>query len=68
MTHVISVDFEAYGFNPVLNGFTQLGAALVRVEDGKEIATFGEYASQIGYEKGEKCIRTFWEQPSMAFT
>jgi len=58
--HVIAFDFESFGGIPLVHGFCQLGARLVREEDDAILATFSEYANQEGYVQEERCLKEFW--------
>jgi hypothetical protein len=60
--YVIAIDYEAAGGVPFRNGFTQLGACLVRISDGAVLAKFSEYANMRGYEWDARCVREFWEK------
>jgi hypothetical protein len=60
--YVIALDYESAGGVPFRNGFTQLGAALVRIRDGAILAKFSEYANMRGYEWDLRCVREFWEK------
>jgi hypothetical protein len=59
-TYVIAIDFEAAGGVPAVNGFTQLGAAMVDMATGERVAHFNAYASMEGYEWDERCVKEFW--------
>ena len=59
---VIAFDFEAFGGTAKYNGFTELGAVLVRVHNSEVLATFHSYASMLGYAMEERCMREFWSK------
>lgn len=65
MTHVVAIDFECAGGVPSVNGFTQLGAVLMRVSDSTKLAEFNRYASMQGYEWEKRCVDEFWSRPEL---
>jgi hypothetical protein len=62
MTCVIAIDFETFGGISPKNGFTQLGACVMRISDSKKIESFNEYANQTGYVPEPRCVKEFWEK------
>ncbi len=60
MPLVCAFDFEAFGGKTPSNGFTQLGAVILRMEDSKVISKFNMYANQKGFKKDKECIERFW--------
>lgn len=68
MTHVIALDVESAGGLTSRNGFTQLGACIVRLEDSKVIARFNEYANMYGFEWEKRCVEEFWMKFPERFT
>ena len=59
---VIGFDFECAGGIPIKHGFTQLGASAHELDTGKKIGGFNEYASMVGLEWEERCVKEFWEK------
>jgi hypothetical protein len=65
--YVIAFDFEAAGGVTPKNGFTQLGAALICVDDQQVIATFNEYANMSLHDWEDRCVREFWSKNPKRF-
>ena len=64
--YVIAIDFETLGGVPSENGFTDIGAAILRLNDGYLIDTFRQSASMQGYQPESRCIEEFWSKPGNA--
>lgn len=62
---VIAFDFESFGGIPSKNGFTQLGAVLFSITQGKVLDRFNHYANMTGYEEEERCMTEFWNRDDM---
>jgi hypothetical protein len=65
MSFCIAVDFEAPGGITPVHGFTQLGAALIDIKQGKVLADFNKYANMTGFTWEERCLKEFWLRPDM---
>jgi oligoribonuclease (3'-5' exoribonuclease) len=62
MTYVVCIDFETLGSVALINGFTQLGAAIYDVENRNVLSRFNMYANQKDHVMEERCFNQFWSK------